>query len=160
MLHALGVTASSYTSGDHITFVQGAESLQTWQRPGRRALKQHITVDHLMASSAIPFIFAPVPLFLDEHVEYFGDGSMRQLSPLSPTIHLGASKILAIGVGRAIDDKAPGGALQAGSTQMFAPHDTAVYSPLPGQGDGKGNGEGAGTAAAQDDHAAEPAAPG
>jgi NTE family protein len=131
VLHALGVTASSYTSGDHITFVQGAEAVKTWQRPGRRALKQAITIDHLLASSAIPFIFAPVPLFLDEHVEYFGDGSMRQLSPLSPTIHLGASKILAIGVGRAVD--APGSPLPAGSTQMmYAPHDTAVYAPLPG----------------------------
>lgn len=103
VIHALGITASSYTSGEHITFVQGASSIKPWLRPGRRAVMQGIGVDHLMASSAIPFIFSPVPLYLDSHVEHFGDGSMRQLSPLSPTIHLGASRILAIGVGRGSD---------------------------------------------------------
>ncbi|MDE2047399.1 MAG: patatin-like phospholipase family protein, partial [Betaproteobacteria bacterium] len=104
-LHAVAVTASSYTSGEHISFVQGAAAVQPWQRPGRRALLQPITVDHLLASSAIPFVFPASPLWVDDgalgHSEFFGDGSMRQLSPLSPAIHLGASRILAIGVGRA-----------------------------------------------------------
>jgi NTE family protein len=107
VMHALGVTTSSYSSGEHITFVQGHHSVKPWLRPGRRAVMQGISTDHLLASSAIPFIFAPVPLYLDNRVEHFGDGSMRQLSPLSPTIHLGASRILAIGVGRAADSAAP-----------------------------------------------------
>jgi NTE family protein len=111
-LHALAVTASSYTSGEHISFVQGTARVQPWSRPGRRALLQSITVDHLLASSAIPFVFPATPLWVGDalrgHSEYFGDGSMRQLSPLSPAIHLGASKILAIGVGRA-EQPAPAG---------------------------------------------------
>jgi NTE family protein len=61
---------------------------------------QDITIEHLMASSAIPFLFPATPLWVDGNMEYFGDGSMRQSSPLSPAVHLGANKILAIGVGQ------------------------------------------------------------
>jgi NTE family protein len=61
---------------------------------------QPLTIEHLMASAAIPFLFRAVPLWVNGHKEYFGDGSMRQSSPLSPAIHLGARKILAIGVGQ------------------------------------------------------------
>jgi NTE family protein len=101
-LHALAVAASSYTSGVHWTFCQTAlgEPLSNWSRPGRRTEFQPITIEHLMASSALPFIFPSTPLWVDEHREYFGDGSMRQSSPLSPAIHLGASRVLVIGVGQ------------------------------------------------------------
>ncbi|MES2414208.1 MAG: patatin-like phospholipase family protein [Pseudomonadota bacterium] len=101
-LRALAVTASSYTSGMHWTFCQtGNDSPETlWSRPGRRADFQPITIEHLMASSALPFIFPPTPLWVDGRREFFGDGSMRQSSPLSPALHLGASKILVIGVGQ------------------------------------------------------------
>ena len=101
-LTALAVTASSYTTGVHWTFCQTAElqDLQTWSRPGRRAELQDITIEHLMASSAIPFLFPATPLWVDGNLEYFGDGSMRQSSPLSPAVHLGANHILAIGVGQ------------------------------------------------------------
>jgi NTE family protein len=61
---------------------------------------QPITIEHLMASAAIPFLFRAVPLWVSGHKEFFGDGSMRQSSPLSPAIHLGAQKVLAIGVGQ------------------------------------------------------------
>jgi NTE family protein len=102
-IEALGITTSSYSSGEHITYVQSNTEQHGWQRPGRRAVMQPITVDHLLASSAIPFVFPATPLWRDDtqQVEFFGDGSMRQLSPLSPAIHLGATRILAIGVGRA-----------------------------------------------------------
>lgn len=102
-LEALGVTASSYSSGEHWTFCQtGPDVLeQAWHRPGRRASFEPITIEHLMASSAIPFIFPAVPLWVDGHKEHFGDGSMRQLSPLSPAIHFGARRVLAIGAGQA-----------------------------------------------------------
>ncbi len=102
MIEVLGVTASSYTSGEHWTFCQTAPDhmLQPWRRPGRRASFQPITIEHLMASSAIPFLFPAVPLWVDGHKEYFGDGSMRQLSPLSPAIQFGARRILVIGVGQ------------------------------------------------------------
>jgi NTE family protein len=104
-IEAIGITASSYTSGEHLTYVQSQGEVHGWQRPGRRAVMQPITVDHLLASSAIPFVFPATPLWRDDtqRVEFFGDGSMRQLSPLSPAIHLGATRILAIGVGRAED---------------------------------------------------------
>lgn len=101
-IEALGVTASSYTSGEHWTFCQtrAGQAHQPWHRPGRRATFQPITIELLMASSAIPFLFPAVPLWVDGHKEYFGDGSMRQLSPLSPAIHFGARRVLAIGVGQ------------------------------------------------------------
>ena len=101
-LHALAVTASSYSSGVHWTFCQMANdpSVKSWSRPGRRADFQPITIEHLMASSALPFIFPATPLWVDGRREYFGDGSMRQSSPLSPALHLGASKVMVIGVGQ------------------------------------------------------------
>lgn len=101
-LQALAVTASSYSSGEHWTFCQAADGRlpALWRRPGRRAEAQPVTIEHLMASSAIPFLFPAVPLWVDGHKEFFGDGSMRQLSPLSPAIQLGARQVLVIGVGQ------------------------------------------------------------
>jgi NTE family protein len=101
-LHTLAVTASSYSSGVHWTFCHRAndDGAQTWQRPGRRAEFQQITMEHLMASSAIPLIFPAQALWVDGQTEFFGDGSMRQTSPLSPALHLGAHKVLVIGVGQ------------------------------------------------------------
>jgi len=102
VLEVLAVTASSYTSGVHWTFCQSAsdDPDQGWQRPGRRAEFQPITIEHLMASSAIPFLFPATPLWVDGHSEFFGDGSMRQVSPLSPAMHLGAQRVLVVGAGQ------------------------------------------------------------
>jgi NTE family protein len=101
-LLALAVTASSYSSGVHWTFCQTARGVGAglWNRPGRRAEFQPITIEHLMASSAIPFLFPATPLWVDGRREFFGDGSMRQSSPLSSALHLGAHKIMVIGVGQ------------------------------------------------------------
>lgn len=101
-LDVLAVTASSYSSGAHWTFCQTRRDLQVsgGDRHGRRMAFQPITIEHLMASSAIPFLFPATPLWVDGQREYFGDGSMRQTSPLSAAIHLGADRILAIGVGQ------------------------------------------------------------
>lgn len=99
-LHALAVTASSYTAGQHLTFYQTLADIVPWVRSQRVAQRDFITVQHLLASSAIPFIFPAVPLNWGGHMEYCGDGSMRQLAPISPAIHLGAKKILIIGAGR------------------------------------------------------------
>jgi len=101
VIEALAVTASSYSSGAHWTFCQTRDARPVaWSRPGRRAEQQPITIEHLMASSAIPFIFPATPLWVDGRMEYFGDGSMRQMSPLAPAVHLGADRVLAIGAGQ------------------------------------------------------------
>ncbi|MES2631701.1 MAG: patatin-like phospholipase family protein [Pseudomonadota bacterium] len=101
-LDAVAVTASSYTSGVHWTFCHTARDgrQEGWNRPGRRSEFQPITIEHLMASSAIPFLFPATPLWVDGRREYFGDGSMRQVSPLSPAMHLGAHHILVVGAGQ------------------------------------------------------------
>jgi NTE family protein len=100
LLHALAVTASSYTAGNHITFYQSVADVAPWIRMQRIALQDQIGVEHLLASSAIPFIFPAVPLYLGGRREYCGDGSMRQLAPISPAIHLGATRVLVVGAGR------------------------------------------------------------
>ena len=98
----VAATASSYTTGVHWTFCQarGDRSGDAWNRPGRRAEFQPLTIEHLMASSALPFLFPATPLWVDGRREYFGDGSMRQVSPLSSALHLGADRILVVGVGQ------------------------------------------------------------
>ena len=99
-LKALAVTASSYTSGDHFTFYQSAQRMQPWSRTQRRAVPSRIGLPHLLASSAIPFVFPSTELDREGHAEWFGDGSMRQTAPISPAIHLGATRVLVIGAGR------------------------------------------------------------
>lgn len=99
-LHALAVTASSYSHGRHITFFQTDAAIEPWVRSQRLALRGQIGVEHLLASSAIPLIFPATPIYCDGRREYFGDGSMRQIAPISPAIHLGADKVLVIGAGR------------------------------------------------------------
>lgn len=95
-LHAFAVTCSGYTSGQSVTFYQGISSLADWARARRVGVAMPIGLPHLMASSALPFIFPPVKI----NREYFGDGSMRQIAPVSPALHLGADRLLVIGVGR------------------------------------------------------------
>ena len=98
-LQALAVTASSYTSGQHVTYFQSQQPIEPWSRTQRVACAATITTDHLLASSAIPFVFPAVSLALDGRREFFGDGSMRQLAPISPAIHLGARRVVVIGAG-------------------------------------------------------------
>lgn len=99
-LRALAVTASSYGSGLHVTFYEAARDILPWTRSQRIAVRSEIEVDHLLASSAIPFIFPAVALEINGHREYCGDGSMRQTAPISAAVHLGAERILVIGAGR------------------------------------------------------------
>lgn len=94
-LETLSITASGYTSGDSVSFFQSnRKDLEDWRRPHRVGVRTNISIKHLMASTAIPTLFPAVKI--DQ--EYFGDGAIRQLAPLSPAIHLGADRILAIGV--------------------------------------------------------------
>lgn len=99
-LRALAVTASSYSSGDHVTFFEGAASIAPWARSQRFGIRQKITHQHLLASSAIPFVFPAKPLPINGRDEYFGDGSMRQSAPVAAAIHLGANRVLIVGAGR------------------------------------------------------------
>ena len=99
-LHALAVTASSYGSGLHVTFYDAITDIVPWTRSQRLAVRQPIGIAHLLASSAIPFVFPAVPLDIEGNIEYCGDGSMRQAAPISPAVHLGAERILIVGAGR------------------------------------------------------------
>ena len=94
LLHAIGITASGYGSGQSVTFYQGVEQLEPWRRTRRVGVPTKIGISHLLASAAIPFIFPAVRI----HREYFGDGSMRQIAPISSVLHLGATRVLVIGI--------------------------------------------------------------
>jgi len=98
-LQAVAVTASDYVSGHHVTFYQSHQTIQPWTRALRRAQPDVLRVDHLMASSAIPFIFPAQAIRVQDRVHWCGDGAMRQLAPISPVIHLGADKVFIIGTG-------------------------------------------------------------
>lgn len=99
-LHAISVTASGYASGQSVTFYQGQEGIEPWARVRRCGCRTEINLDHLMASSAIPYLFQAIKV----NREYFGDGSMRQMAPLSAALHLGADRILVIGNEQDDDD--------------------------------------------------------
>lgn len=105
-LSALAVTASCYGTGRHVTFYCSGQPVAPWERPQRRAVQGYLTHDHLLASSAIPFIFPARRLLHDGASTWFGDGSMRQTAPLSPALHLGAERLMVIGAGRALDGPA------------------------------------------------------
>lgn len=94
-LRALCLTASGYSSGESVSFFQGLAELENWRRARRIGVRSALTIDHLLASAAIPIFFPAVRV----NREFFGDGALRQLSPVSPALHLGAEKVLVIGVG-------------------------------------------------------------
>ncbi len=91
LLQVLGISSTNYGTGKAITWVQGHVE-DHWQRPRRRSESAEITVEHVMASTALPLIFPAIKLDDGWH----GDGGIRSIAPLSPTMHLGAKKILAI----------------------------------------------------------------
>jgi len=93
-LRALGISASSYQSGRSICYYQGSDDIIPWERSQRFGLPCILRVDHLMASIAIPLIFPAIKI----NGEYHGDGTMRESAPLSPALHLGANRLLIIGI--------------------------------------------------------------
>jgi NTE family protein len=95
-LYAVCVTASGYTSGQSVSFFQGVSNLQGWERNQRIGAAVSLKLDYLLASAALPFLFPAVKV----HREFFGDGSMRQIAPVSPALHLGADRVLIVGTGR------------------------------------------------------------
>ena len=102
-LDAVAVTAAGYGSARSLSFYQGREDLEPWTRVRRRGRASEIGLQHVMASIAAPMIFPPVQI----GQEYFGDGAMRQATPLSPAVRLGADRILVIGVRNESPDPLP-----------------------------------------------------
>lgn len=93
-LQALSITGSSYATGESVSFFQGNDALDEWQRARRKGKRSVIGVEHLLASAAIPVLFPAAQV----DGSYYGDGAVRQLAPLSPALHLGASRLLVVGV--------------------------------------------------------------
>ena len=93
-VRAFALCASSYSTGRTVAFFDGIDSIRDWSRVQRIGVRTQLTLDHLMASAAIPLLFPPMRI----GDEYYGDGAMRQVHPLSPAIHLGADRLLIIGV--------------------------------------------------------------
>jgi len=95
-LYAVCVTASGYSSGQSVSFFQGGSGLEGWERNQRIGAAVTLKLEYLLASAALPFMFPAVKV----HREYFGDGSMRQIAPISPALHLGADRVLVVGTVR------------------------------------------------------------
>ncbi len=92
-LQALAISASGYSNARSVSFFEAVAAHKPWQGIRRGGTATHITLDHVMASIAVPFLFPPVAM----EGEYYGDGSMRQATPFSPAIRLGANRLLVIG---------------------------------------------------------------
>jgi NTE family protein len=90
-LRAVALSTTDYATGQSIVWMQG-RNLVEWERPKRRSISTHLTVDHVMGSSALPFFFPAVRIGDSWH----GDGGIRLAAPLSPALHLGAHKIIAV----------------------------------------------------------------
>ena len=102
-LEAISVVAAGYSSARSTSFFEAESDLEEWSRTRRLGVRTSLNLDHLMASIAVPMIFEPVKI----GAEYFGDGAMRQATPLSPAVHLGADRILVVGVRNEIADAPP-----------------------------------------------------
>jgi NTE family protein len=110
-LDAVGVSALGYTSGESVTFFQGRSGVEPWREGRRVGVSTQLGVSHMLGSSAIPAILPAEKIDL----EYFGDGALRQLAPISPAIHMGADRVMVIGV--------------SGNKQHVPLHGEAVHSP-------------------------------
>jgi len=106
-LRGFAVTATSYATNVAVTFFDGAPDIEPWVRATRVGVREPIRLDHVMASAAIPIFFPPVRI----RRTWYGDGSVRMTAPLSPAIHMGAERLLVIGVRRwrSPDELSPGG---------------------------------------------------
>ena len=93
-LEAVGVSATGYTSGESVTFFQGRPGIEKWRQGRRVGVPTRLGVSHILGSSAIPLVLPPEKISR----EYFGDGALRQLAPISPVIRMGADRVLVIGV--------------------------------------------------------------
>jgi NTE family protein len=102
-LRAVALSTTGYVSARSVTFFDGGQDVAEWQRTAHEGRRTRLTLPHLMASLAIPALFPPEWI----GTEHFGDGAMRQTAPLAPAVHLGAERILVIGVRAARAESAP-----------------------------------------------------
>lgn len=93
-LDGISLSTTNYNTGTNVIFYEGDANIKDWARSDRFSSRTQLRVQHLMASAAIPFFFPPEQI---GH-SYYGDGCIRQSTPLSPAIHMGASKLIAVGV--------------------------------------------------------------
>jgi len=115
-LRSVALSATSYTTGRSVTFVQGTGDTPTWERAQRIAVRTPLALDHVMASAALPILFPAVRI----GDEFYGDGSVRQMAPLAPALHLGARAVVAIGLAtpRAAGPHARAGAYPSAAEAM------------------------------------------
>ncbi|WP_245720664.1 patatin-like phospholipase family protein [Microbulbifer yueqingensis] len=122
-LRAVCVNAMSYSAGESVSFFQGADDLREWRRFRRYGIRSRLTPDHLMASAAIPTLFSTVKI----GNEYYGDGAVRQMAPISPALHLGANRVFVVGVS---DNRSP---VHWGKRKIKAPRHSPSIAQIAGQ---------------------------
>ena len=122
-LQAVALSTTSYATGETVTFVQGPPTVPTWRRALRQGVRASLTLDHVMASAALPVLFPAVRL----DGVFYGDGSVRQTAPLSPAIHLGARGLLVI-----TQQRSPAPSAAATPPQASAPRDYPTLAEVVG----------------------------
>jgi NTE family protein len=121
-LRAFALTATNYRTNLAVTFFDGAADIEPWARSTRIGVRQHLTIDHVMASSSIPIFFPAIQI----GGKYYADGCVRLMTPLSPAVHLGAERILAIGVRREEPPDARAASPERGEERDQEPYPTVA----------------------------------
>jgi NTE family protein len=128
-LHAVALTATCYNSGSAITFYDAAVPIAPWQRSHRQARAAELSTDHVLSSAAIPVLFPPVRI--DDG--WYGDGGIRMTAPLSPPVHLGADRVLAIGIAQPRPRQPPEGPGAGSTSRAFgAPNGGITLAEMAG----------------------------
>ncbi|MBI1814622.1 MAG: patatin-like phospholipase family protein [Deltaproteobacteria bacterium] len=124
-LYAAAVSATSYHSGKSFTFIEGTPGHPLWVKARRVTLAVRLTIDHICASAAIPIVFQPVRLRSEVGDFYFGDGGLRLVTPFSPAIRLGATRVFAVGI------RCPRSADDLSQTELITRRDEEPKMPPP-----------------------------
>jgi NTE family protein len=126
LFESLIITANNYNSGAAYSFIQSTSSKLTWQDSRRRALLSNIETEHIMASSAIPMLFPPIKI----GTQYYGDGCVRNNTPCSPALRMGAEKIFVIGVRTQMDQEISGRPMAPTQSFQGTPSMIRIFNTL------------------------------